>query len=148
MFGEDEPYADTLPDAGRAARHQPSAWCSAASGRTSGVSWRRSTCSCTARVIPEPFGQVVVEGMAAGVPVIAADAGGPAEIVTDEVDGLLTPPGDVEALAAAMRRVHNDRALRRRLVSGRIRETRSTIHPSDTAQALLAVYESVVAGWR
>ena len=57
--------------------------------------------------IPEPFGQVVVEGMAAGLPVVAADAGGPAEIVRDDVDGLLYPMGDQGAAgggAAAARR--------------------------------------------
>ena len=69
-------------------------------------------------LIPEPFGQVVVEGMAAGVPVIAADAGGPAEIITHNVDGMLTAPGDVAALAAAMRRIRDDASLRRTLVSG------------------------------
>ena len=45
-----------------------------------------------ASVIPEPFGQVVVEGMAAGLAVVASDAGGPAEVITHEVDGLLYPP--------------------------------------------------------
>ena len=47
-----------------------------------------------ASTIPEPFGQVVVEGMAAGLAVVAADAGGPAEVITHGVDGLLYPPGD------------------------------------------------------
>lgn len=65
---------------------------------------------------PEPFGQVVVEAMASGRPVIATDAGGPAEIVTDSLDGVLTPPGDVDALAAAMLRVAGDGALRELLV--------------------------------
>jgi len=48
---------------------------------------------------PEPFGQVVVEGMAAGLPVIAADAGGPAEIISPGVDGMLFEPGNVADLA-------------------------------------------------
>ena len=51
---------------------------------------------------PEPFGRVVVEAAACGVPVIAADAGGPREIVTPGVTGWLTPPGDVPALASRM----------------------------------------------
>jgi glycosyltransferase involved in cell wall biosynthesis len=65
-----------------------------------------------ASVQPEPFGQVVVEGMAAGLPVIATDAGGPAEIIDRGVDGLLIPPDDVEALAAAMRLLVGDLARR------------------------------------
>ena len=52
-----------------------------------------------ASVIPEPFGQVVVEGMAAGLAVVASNEGGPAEIDNERVDGLLVPTGDVNALA-------------------------------------------------
>jgi glycosyltransferase involved in cell wall biosynthesis len=63
-------------------------------------------------VIPEPFGLVVVEGMAAGLPVIAADAGGPAEVITNGVDGLLCPPGDVNALATALQSLAADAGLR------------------------------------
>lgn len=47
--------------------------------------------------VAEPFGQVIVEGMAAGLPVIATDAGGPREIITDGVDGLLVAPDSVDA---------------------------------------------------
>lgn len=65
--------------------------------------------------VPEPFGQVVVEALALGRCVVAAGAGGPAEVVTDGVDGLLTPPGDVTALAAALRRLAADPVLRHRL---------------------------------
>lgn len=57
---------------------------------------------------PEPFGRVVVEGMLAGRPVIATDGGGVNEIVTDGVDGLLVPPGDAAALAAALGRLTAD----------------------------------------
>jgi glycosyltransferase involved in cell wall biosynthesis len=53
---------------------------------------------------PEPFGQVIVQAMLAGVPVIASDAGGAREIVTQDETGQLTPLKDHEALAAAVRR--------------------------------------------
>jgi glycosyltransferase involved in cell wall biosynthesis len=59
-------------------------------------------------VLPEPFGRVVVEGMLAGRPVVATRAGGVPEIVTDAVTGLLVPPGDATALAAAIRRLRDD----------------------------------------
>jgi glycosyltransferase involved in cell wall biosynthesis len=65
--------------------------------------------------LPEPFGQVVVEGMAAGLPVVAAVPGGPAEIVDDGVNGLLYPAGDTVALARALRTLADDRDLRGRL---------------------------------
>ena len=68
-----------------------------------------------ASVIPEPFGQVVVEAMAAGRPVIASSAGGPAEIIEDGIDGLLVRPGDVADLADAMTRLARDSVERDRL---------------------------------
>jgi len=75
-----------------------------------------------ASVIAEPFGRVVIEGMAAGLPVVAAGAGGPAEVIADGVDGLLYPPGDADALAAAIARLAGDPALRGRLAAaGRLR---------------------------
>ena len=95
-------------------------------------------------LIPEPFGQVVVEGMAAGVPVIAADAGGPAEIITHNVNGMLTAPGDVVALAAAMGRIRDDTSLRRTLVSGGLARAEE-YSPEHTARSLIAVYEAVIA---
>ena len=68
-----------------------------------------------ASTTPEPFGQVIVEGMAAGLPVIATDGGGAREIVSAGVTGLLVPMGDVAALAAALCRLlarpHEARAL-------------------------------------
>jgi L-malate glycosyltransferase len=42
----------------------------------------------------EPFGRTIIEAMAMGTPVIATSAGGPAEIVTDGVDGVLLSPRD------------------------------------------------------
>ena len=50
----------------------------------------------------EPFGIVIIEAMALGKPVIAGDRGGPTEIITDGVHGLLTPYGDAEALSSAI----------------------------------------------
>lgn len=53
----------------------------------------------------EAFGNVAVEAMATGVPVITYDRGGPAEIVLDGVTGFVVPADDVDALAAAVGRL-------------------------------------------
>lgn len=52
----------------------------------------------------EGFGNVVVEGLAVGVPIVATDCGGPSEILAGG-EGLLVAPGDPSALAAALARV-------------------------------------------
>jgi phosphatidylinositol alpha-mannosyltransferase len=56
----------------------------------------------------ESFGIVLVEAMAAGVPVVASDIPGYREVVRDGIDGLLVPRGDPNALAIAIRRVLED----------------------------------------
>jgi glycosyltransferase involved in cell wall biosynthesis len=64
--------------------------------------------------VREQFGQVLVEAMACGLPVIAVDRDGPATIVADGETGWLVPPDDAMALAAAMVEAVNDAAERRR----------------------------------
>jgi glycosyltransferase involved in cell wall biosynthesis len=94
-----------------------------------------------ASVTPEPFGQVILEGMAAGVPVIAARAGGPAEILRDDVTGVLYEPADVGELAAAMRRML-DSTLRERL-SAAARGGLGPYSPPVVAAELQQLYERV-----
>ena len=97
-----------------------------------------------ASITPEPFGQVIVEAMLAGVPVVAVDSGGPAEIVTDGTDGLLYPAGDVDALAQALQQLRNDPGLRARLSdAGRVRAERFS--PQAAAKSVMALYERVLA---
>lgn len=55
-----------------------------------------------ASIEPEPFGMVIVEAMAAGTPVVAADRGGPVDIVKEGVTGTLVDPRDSESLATAI----------------------------------------------
>ena len=92
--------------------------------------------------LAEPFGQVVVEGMGAGCCVIAADAGGPAEIITDGVDGLLYEMGSVASLADALRTVSADPELLARLGSAAVR-TAAAYRPELLAGELVAFYEAV-----
>jgi glycosyltransferase involved in cell wall biosynthesis len=97
-----------------------------------------------ASTIPEPFGRVIVEGMASGLPVVAAGSGGPTEIITHAVDGLLYPPGDVGALAEILARLSRDRALRVELgtaARGRALDYR----PELAADQVAALYRRVLA---
>jgi len=55
-----------------------------------------------ASTIGEPFGQVIIEGMAAHKPVVATDGGGVPEIVQDGETGLLVPMDDAQAMASAI----------------------------------------------
>ncbi|MBI3575302.1 MAG: glycosyltransferase family 4 protein, partial [Gammaproteobacteria bacterium] len=67
----------------------------------------------------EAFGITIAEAMSCGKPVIASHIGGIPEVVGGEEScGLLVPPGDVTALAQAMRRLADDAALRARLGDG------------------------------
>jgi glycosyltransferase involved in cell wall biosynthesis len=77
-----------------------------------------------ASATPEPFGQVIVEAMTAGVPVIATVDGGPQEIVTHDVDGILYPAGDINGLARAVQRLRRDPLLRTQVsANARVRRT-------------------------
>ena len=65
----------------------------------------------------ESFGIVLVEAMAAGLPVVASDIPGYREVLRAGVDGLLVPPGDPAALADAVARILTDGDLAHRLSS-------------------------------
>jgi glycosyltransferase involved in cell wall biosynthesis len=60
--------------------------------------------------LAEPFGLVLLEAMALSKPVVATSVAGPREIVDDGVSGLLVPPADPQALAAAICRILRDRS--------------------------------------
>jgi len=76
-------------------------------------------------IAAEPFGRVIVEGMLARRPVVATRAGGAREIIARRDEGLLVPPGDVDALVAALRLLQDNPSLRRALAeNGRRRAER------------------------
>lgn len=66
---------------------------------------KRLNCLVHASTEPEPFGRVVIEAMACGVPVVAGNLGGPAEIVRHEQTGLLVNPNNPGEIAEAVTKI-------------------------------------------
>jgi glycosyltransferase involved in cell wall biosynthesis len=97
---------------------------------------------------PEPFGRVVIEGMAAGKPVVAMREAGPLEIVTDGVDGLLVSPRDSEEMRDALTRLRNDPALRATLGTTARETVRARFSPAVSARRFLAAVSNTEAGQR
>lgn len=97
----------------------------------------------------EGFGSVVLEAAAAGVPAIGTRIYGVTDAIVEGETGLLVPPRDVDALAAAMRLLCADPA--RRLALGEAARARALrdFRPADLSEALLAYYdEALRAGAR
>lgn len=91
----------------------------------------------------EGLGMVIVEAMAAGVPVVATDVGGVPEVVDGA--GMLVPPSDPDALGSALVGLLDDGGLRERLAAkGRARAERYSIEATEAA--LETVYEDVIKG--
>src|SRR2546421_5438680 len=74
----------------------------------------------------EPFGMVILEGMLYGLPIAAADVGGPSEILEDGRTGLLFPPRDADGLASALIALLSDPKLCLTLGQAGAREVRRT----------------------
>ena len=91
----------------------------------------------------DSFGMVLLEAWANGMPNVAYRAGGVAEVIRHEQDGLLVRCGDVDALAAALIRLIDNSDLRRRLgCTGRDRTQRDYRWP-DKLSLVRGVYEEV-----
>lgn len=84
----------------------------------------------------------LLEAMAAGCPVIATHVGGIPDIVTNEVNGLLVPPGDRDALALALHRLLVDRELADRLGH----EARATVRRRFTTEHAIARLDQIYSG--
>lgn len=93
----------------------------------------------------EPFGQVIIEGMAAAKPVIGTRGGAVPEIIVEGETGLLVPMGDADQLAEAICALLADPARARRMgLAGRTRVAEHfTIQ--NTARGVQAVYDDLLA---
>lgn len=95
--------------------------------------------------IYEPFGLVVLEAMASGLPVVAFDAGGVREIVRDGTDGHLVTPGDAGAFGSALTELAGDDEQRAEM-SRRARERAETFDWERTVTGLETIYDAAVSG--
>ena len=97
----------------------------------------------------EALGTSLLDAMAAGLPVVAADAAGPREVLdplrNGPAGGGLVPPGDPAALAARVLQIRDDPALRSALVAVQ-RERLRDFEAAATVEGNLAVYRSVERG--
>lgn len=92
----------------------------------------------------EPFGIVLLEAMAAGLPVVASNVGGIPEVVEEGATALLVPPGDPHGLAEALQRVASDDALRREM--GRRGRTRvQAFSWAGLVPRIMRVYDEALA---
>jgi starch synthase len=92
----------------------------------------------------EPFGIVVVEAMACGAPVVASAVGGIREIIESGRSGLLVPPKDPPALAAAVNRVLSDGTLARKLSANGRRRVEQHFTWEAAAKKTFDLYERLL----
>lgn len=98
---------------------------------------------CAPSTGAESFGIVLIEAMAAGLPVLASDIPGYNSVVTHERDGVLAPPGDTGALASALTGLLRDPERRNRLSEAGLVTARRYDWP-HVATEIESVYEEVL----
>lgn len=94
---------------------------------------------------PEPLGLVALEAAAAGLPVVASAHGGLAEVVRDGETGLLVPPGDRAALAAALKRLAGDPELGSRLGEAAARDVQQRFSHERMLREIQDLYERLLS---
>lgn len=98
----------------------------------------------------ESFGMALAEAQVLGRPVVASRVGGMPEVVAEGETGLIVPPGDAAALAAALDRLLSDPGLRRALGERGAEEARRRFAPGVFRERVAAVYDDAAApgAWR
>jgi glycosyltransferase involved in cell wall biosynthesis len=92
----------------------------------------------------EPLGRVLLEAAATGVPIVATDVGGTAEILPPGA-ALLVPADDPAALASAIRQLVEDPIQRQRLAAAALKHIRTTFDASIAADSLAGHYAETIS---
>ena len=144
----------TLAGAGEVERFRRQAEEFGIGARTKFVGWLPPPAVATALdrtsclVLPshrEGLPSAILEALARGLPIVSTSVGAIAEIVADEVSGLLVPAGDVAALASALQRVITDFPLRCRLAAGSAQGFGDQFEIENYAHSMLAIYDGAIA---
>jgi len=104
----------------------------------------RCTVFCAPSLRGESFGIVLLEAMAAAVPLVTTDIDGYRNVATHELDALLVAPGDEEQLATSIIRIVNDPTLSKRLVAGGLKRAED-FSMQRLATEYVAIYERLLA---
>ncbi len=91
----------------------------------------------------EGLGSVILEAMAAGLPVVASNTGGIPDIIEHENTGILIEPGNAQELAEAIERLANDQELRERLQLA-AKETLAAFDISQASKRYSVLYQDVI----
>ncbi len=109
-----------------------------------GVAYRACSVLVHASIEPEPFGMVIIEAMVEGTPVVAANFGGPAEIIDDGVSGILVEPRDAAALSGAVLGLLEKPERAERIVAEARRRVEERFSEAAAMKSLTQVYERAI----
>ena len=93
---------------------------------------------------PEPFGRVLIEAMASGKPIVAANSGGPLDVVRHGIDGFLVDPSDSLMLGSAISTLLSDEGMRHRMGAAGLLRARERFSQETCAAAVGRIYEQVL----
>jgi glycosyltransferase involved in cell wall biosynthesis len=110
------------------------------------VNWYKRVHAVVIPSLYEPFGNIAIEAMAMGTPVVASNVGGLRELVPDGVAGILVPPGEPEALAQGIIDLFSDQVRYRAFSRNAARITRHRYRWSRLVGQYLTLYLSTIAG--
>lgn len=103
--------------------------------------------ACDAVLLPgvdEPLGRVLIEAMLSGTVVVAANSGGNAEILRDQVTGFLVEPDDLQGFAKAILTLRNSPDLRRNVIEQARKSAADRFSVDTHVQAIVGIYDQVI----
>jgi lipopolysaccharide heptosyltransferase II len=98
-----------------------------------------------ATTTPEAFGRVIIEAQAAGVPVVATQVGGAADIIEDGRTGQLVPPADADSIAEATVKIFQDKKLAALLAQAAFKKVKEQYNVERMVNSTLAIYTEALS---